>query len=68
MCLSLPSSPDPKLLDLTETMSVVDQNIYSSELYKLKSISLQLLDIKVGTCRARCAWAVFENIPAPALC
>lgn len=66
LCISFPLLL--KLLDLTETVSRVDQNIYSSELSKLKAISLQLLDVKVGTCRARCAWAVFENIPAPGLC
>lgn len=61
------SSPDPKLLDLTEAVSWVDQNMYSSDLSKLKSTSLHLLDVKVGPCRALCAWAVFENIPATAL-
>lgn len=47
-------------------MSCVDQNIYSSELSKIKS-SLHLLDGKAGACRALCACAVFGNIPATAL-
>lgn len=61
------SSPDPKLLDLTEAVSWVDQNIYSSEFSKLKSTGLHLLVEKVGAWPGLGSWAVFENIPATAL-